>query len=112
MSVARNSHLTNKPVAINARILPPSLSISAPFYGYLKLLKATRKGRKSKEGFVVTPGNRARDLPHRRSQLTNRANPSSFNQINSVCLRTCVGRFNVEIRTPVVLMETRLRGSD
>ena len=108
LSVARDSHLTNKPVAINARILPPSLSISAPFYGYLKLLKATRKGRKSKEGFVVTSGNRTRDIPHRRSQLTNRANPSSFNQINSVCLRTRVGRLNVEIRTPVVLMETRL----
>ena len=63
LSVARDSHLTNKPKAINARILSPSLSISVPFYGYLKLLKATRKGRKSKEGFVITHGNRTRDLP-------------------------------------------------
>ena len=39
---------------------------SARFYGYLKLLKATRKGKKSKEGFVVTPGNRTPKLPHRR----------------------------------------------
>ena len=70
MSVARNSHLTNKPEANGVLILPLSppspLSISAPFYGYLKLLKATRTpGKKSKEGFEVTPGNRIRDLPHR-----------------------------------------------
>ena len=38
-------------------ILPP-LSIGALFYGYLNLLRATRKGKKSKElGFEVTPGN-------------------------------------------------------
>ena len=33
------------------------LSISALFYGYLKLLKGTRKGKKLKEGFAVTPEN-------------------------------------------------------
>ena len=32
----------------------------------LKLLKATRKGKKSKEGFVVTPADRNRHRPHRR----------------------------------------------
>ena len=35
-------------------ILPP-LSISALFNEYLKLLKATGKGKKSKEGLGVTP---------------------------------------------------------
>ena len=57
MSVAQNSHLTNKPEANGVLILPlpppPSpLCISAPFYGYLKLLKATwTLGKKLKEGF-------------------------------------------------------------
>ena len=38
-------------------ILPP-FSIGALFYGYLNLLQATKKGKKSKElGFEVTPGN-------------------------------------------------------
>ena len=38
-------------------ILPP-LSIGVLFYGYLNLLQATRKGKKSKElGFEVTPEN-------------------------------------------------------
>ena len=50
MSVAQNSHLTNKPEALHH-------STSAPFYGYFKLHKATWKGQKSKLGFVVTPGN-------------------------------------------------------
>ena len=45
--------------------LSPYLSISTLLYGYLKLLKATRKGKKSKQGFELTPGNRSRDLPHR-----------------------------------------------
>ena len=40
--------------------------ISAPFYEYLKLLKATQKGKTSKEGFVVASGNRTGDVPHRR----------------------------------------------
>ena len=40
--------------------------ISAPFYEYLKLLKATRKGKTSKEGFVVASGNRTGDVTHRR----------------------------------------------
>ena len=66
MSVAQNSHLTNKPEADGMLILPTHLplsplalpySISAPFYGYFKLRKAIWKGQKSKEGFVVTPGN-------------------------------------------------------
>ena len=39
--------------------------ISAPFYEYLKLLKATRKGKTSKEGFVVASGNRTGEVPHR-----------------------------------------------
>ena len=38
-------------------ILPP-LSIGTLLYGYLNLLQATKKGKKSKElGFEVTPGN-------------------------------------------------------
>ena len=40
--------------------------IRAPFYEYLKLLKATRKGKTSKEGFVVASGNRIWDVTHRR----------------------------------------------
>ena len=39
------------------------LSISAPFYGYLKLLKAARKGKKSKQRFEVTPRNCIRKRP-------------------------------------------------
>ena len=31
------------------RVFAPSLSISAPLYGYLKLLKATRKGSRKKD---------------------------------------------------------------
>ena len=50
------------------------LCISALFYGYLKLLKATRK-KKSKEVCEVTPGNRTRNLLHRGRALTNCANP-------------------------------------
>ena len=33
---------------------PPPLSLS-PFYSYVKLLQATQKGKRSKEGFEVTP---------------------------------------------------------
>ena len=49
------------------------LSISAPCYPYLELIKAKRKGNKSKQGFEFTPGNRSRSrsLPHKR-QRTNR----------------------------------------
>ena len=43
----------------------PPLSSSTALYGYLKLLKATRKGKKSEEGFELTPGNRSRNLPNR-----------------------------------------------
>ena len=63
-SVAKNSHLTNKletDVALIYPIPPPSLlSICVPFNGYLKLLQHTRKRKKLKEGFVVTPRNRTR----------------------------------------------------
>ena len=68
MSVAQNSHLTNKPEADGVFILhhptppPPSLMLR-----YLKLLKATWEGgKKSKEGFEVTSGNQTEDLAHRR----------------------------------------------
>ena len=57
MSVAQNSHLTNKPEANGGAhfTLPRPLSISALFYGYLKLRK------KSKNGFVVTPETACKD---------------------------------------------------
>ena len=45
---------------------PTFLSISAPFYKYLRLLKATWKGKKLKDGIEVTTGNQTWDLPHRR----------------------------------------------
>ena len=38
-SITRKSNSTNKPEADGALILLPALTISAPFYGYLKLLK-------------------------------------------------------------------------
>ena len=56
----------------------PPLSISALFYGFLKLLKATQKGKKSKEGFVLTPGNELRTSRAEGSELTSCANPSSL----------------------------------
>ena len=63
-SATRNSTSINKADAGVALILPPPpLSNSAPFYGYLKLLKATRKGKKSKQRFEVTPRNCIRNLP-------------------------------------------------
>ena len=46
-SVAQNGHVTHKPEADGALILPPlpsPLTLS-PFYGYLKLLQGTRKGK-------------------------------------------------------------------
>ena len=51
-SVAQNGHVTHKPEADGALILPPPpplplpspLTLS-PFYGYLKLLQSTRKGK-------------------------------------------------------------------
>ena len=79
-SVARNGHLTNKPEVESALILPPPPSrfilsnSAATFNGYLKLLKATRKGKKSKGGFEVTiePG-----ISRRKGcALTNCAKPS------------------------------------
>ena len=61
-SLARNTHpLTNKPGAESWLSYPPR-SISAPFSGDLKLRKATRKGKKSKEGYEVILGNRNRDV--------------------------------------------------
>lgn len=55
-------HLTINPEAKGVSIWTP-LYISTSFYGYVKLLKATWKGTKSKEEFVVTP---SQDLPRRR----------------------------------------------
>ena len=56
-SVARNTHpLTNKPGAEGGSHTP------SPFYRYLKLRKATQKGKKSKQGYEVIPGNRNRDV--------------------------------------------------
>ena len=64
-SATRNNTSTNKAVTGVALILPPCprfLSISAPFYGYFKLLKATQKRNKSKQRFEVTPRNCIRKL--------------------------------------------------
>ena len=44
----------------------PPLSKSVPFYWYFKLLKATRKSKKSKQGLDVTPQNQTRNPSHRR----------------------------------------------
>ena len=55
--------LTKLTQALRSFYPPPPLSNSAPFYGYLKLLKATRKGKKSKQRFEVTPRNCIRNLP-------------------------------------------------
>ena len=52
-------------VYVSISYLPP-LPISALFNRYLKPLKATRKGKKLKEEFGVTSGNRTRTLLHRR----------------------------------------------
>ena len=57
-SLARNTHpLTNKPGAEGGSHTPVS-----PFSGYFKLRKATRKGKKSKQGYEVILGNRNRDV--------------------------------------------------
>ena len=53
-SITRNSNSTNKPEVDGALILLP-LSISAPFYGYLKLLKLHRTERSRNKD--VRPGN-------------------------------------------------------
>ena len=57
-----NSHLTNEPEADGVLILRHSLHQSS----ITKLLQATRKGRKSKEGFEVINGDRNRDILPRR----------------------------------------------
>ena len=65
-SVVRNAHdLTNKPEAESTPILLLSQNQCSVFQVF-KLLKATRQGNKSKEGFVVTHGNRTRGLSHRK----------------------------------------------
>ena len=48
----------------SALILPPSLHQYSVIRVF-KLLKATRKGKKSKQGFELTLRNRSRDLHHR-----------------------------------------------
>ena len=50
-----------------AHVPTPSLSNTAPFYEYLKVLKATGKGKKSKEGLEVTRENQPKDLSHRKA---------------------------------------------
>ena len=58
MLVTFNSaHSTDKPEGDGGHILTPPPSISAPFYGYFKLVKATQKGEKLKQVFKVTAWN-------------------------------------------------------
>ena len=57
-SVARNSHLTNRPEAHDALTSP--LSVHQCF------LKLYGKETSRMEGLEVEPGNQIRDLPHRR----------------------------------------------
>ena len=58
MLVTFNSaHSTDKPEGDGGHILTPPPSISALFYGYFKLVKATQKGEKWKQVFKVTAGN-------------------------------------------------------
>ena len=65
MSVAQNSHyLTNKPEADSELILPPSLHQCSVLRVLKDIYQATRKRKKSKQGFEVTPGNRSHDLSH------------------------------------------------
>ena len=68
MLVARESHKINQPEADGALILPPCpFSISALFCWYLMPeLKATWKGKESKQRFEATPRNQTWQLPHRR----------------------------------------------
>ena len=61
-----NSHPTSKSEADGTLIIFTPVFISAPLYRYLKLLKATRRGKKVKGGLEVTPGIGTWDLPHRR----------------------------------------------
>jgi len=73
------------------KLSPPS----APFYGYLKLIKATRKGKKSKQGCGVT-GNRTRDLSHRRPRTNQLCHPLQS--------ADCSGFFLVYILIPFYLV--------
>ena len=50
---------------VDCELTRAPLSINAPFYGYLKLVKATQKGKKLKQGCDVT-GDRTRDPAHQR----------------------------------------------
>ena len=80
-SVARNGHLTNNTEADGALILPP-LSISAPFNGYLKLIKAHGKERSRKKDLRSHLGIELRGtLRTEGSTLTNCANPSSSRNV-------------------------------
>ena len=54
------------------------LSMTAPFYACLKLLKVTRKGKKSKEGLEVSLRIELETSRTEGRARTNRANPSSL----------------------------------
>ena len=62
---------------------PPPLSISASFYGYLELLKATRKSKKSKQGFRSHLGI---GTTQKAEYFTDCANPCFY------CLFLCIGK--------------------
>ena len=53
----------------------PPQYISALFHKDLKLVKATQKGKKSKQGFKVTPGNQTQTSHTEGRTLTDCANP-------------------------------------
>ena len=56
-------HLLNLPLPLFR-----SLFISAPKYRFWKFLKLHGKGKKSKQGFEITPRNRTRHFEQRRSR--------------------------------------------
>ena len=56
----------------------PPLSIGAPFYGYLKLFKATRKGKKSKQDGFSHPSIDLWTFRTESPAITDCANPFSF----------------------------------
>ena len=91
-SVARNSHLNNKPEANRGLISTlPSLSISAQFYGYLRLLKATREAierSRRKKDLQSHLGIKLRTPRIEGHVLTNCANPSSQSLTVNDRLRT------------------------
>ena len=75
-SITRNSNSTDKPEVDGALILLPSLHQCSDLR-YLKLIKATQKGKKSKQGCEVT-GDRTRDLSHRRPRTNQLCHPFSL----------------------------------